>query len=527
MDAATSTDYDRRWWTLALLCLSLVVIGLDNTILNVALPTLVRDLGASTSSLQWIVESYVLVFAGLLLTAGSLGDRFGRRRALSFGLVVFGVGSLLSTVAGSSGHLIATRALMGVGGAFIMPSTLSILTNTFTVPAERGRAIAVWAGFSAMGIAVGPVFGGWLLAHFWWGSVFLVNIPVVAVALAGGRLAVPESRDPAPPRLDPIGAVLSVVGLTALVYAIIEAPGRGWTDGLTLATLAAAILLLAGFAAWELHSDHPMLDVHFFAKPRFTAASMSVALVFFALFGSLFLLTQYMQFVLGYSALGAGVRAVPIAVVLMVTAPLSARLVEHVGTKAVVAGGLVLVAVALGVLSQAIGVDTGFGPVLAGLVVLGMGMGLTMAPATESIMGSLPRHKAGVGSALNDTTRQVGGALGVAVLGSLLASSYQSSLDGAMAGSGLPRALADAGRSSVGGAVAAAQRLGGEPGRALAAAARRAYVDGMATGVLVAAGVALVGAVVALAFLPSRAPSEAVVIPFDGDVEPLEAAAGA
>ncbi|MGH9265709.1 MAG: MFS transporter, partial [Acidimicrobiales bacterium] len=314
MDAAAI--HGRRWWTLAVMCLSLMVIGVDNTILNVALPTLVRDLDATTSQLQWIVDSYTLVFAGLLLTAGSLGDRFGRRRALAGGLVIFGLGSVASAVAGSADQLILTRAVMGVGGALIMPATLSIISNVFTVPAERARAIAVWAGFSAMGIAIGPLSGGWLLEHFWWGSVFMVNIPIVALALLGGRLFVPESRDPAPRGLDPLGAVLSIVGLVALVWAIIEAPVHGWSDPTTLAAFALAAVVLGAFVAWERHTDHPMLDVRFFANPRFTAASTGVTMVFFALFGSAFVQTQYLQFVLGYSALEAGLRVAPIALVL-------------------------------------------------------------------------------------------------------------------------------------------------------------------------------------------------------------------
>jgi EmrB/QacA subfamily drug resistance transporter len=496
LDAATI--HARRWWTLAVMCLSLMVIGVDNTILNVALPTLVRDLDATTSQLQWIVDAYTLVFAGLLLTAGSLGDRYGRRRSLTIGLLIFGAGSVASALAGSANELIATRALMGVGGALIMPATLSIISNVFTVPAERGRAIAVWAGFSAMGIAIGPLSGGWLLEHFWWGAVFMVNIPIVALALLGGRLFVPESKDPAPRGLDPVGAVLSIVGLVTLVWGIIEAPVHGWTDPSTLTAFALAAVFLGGFVWWERRTDHPMLDVGFFTNPRFSAASIAVTLVFFALFGTTFLQTQYLQFVLGYSALEAGLRVGPIALVLMVTAPLSARLVERVGTKLVVAAGLAVVSIALVVLSFAT-VTSGYPPVLASLLIMGVGMGMTMAPATESIMGSLPRHKAGVGSAVNDTTRQVGGALGVAILGSLLASSYGSSL-----GEGVPAAA----RASVGGALQLAGQLGGEPGAALAAAARSAYVDGMGVGVLVAAGVALLGSVIALAFLPSRARME-------------------
>jgi EmrB/QacA subfamily drug resistance transporter len=480
------------------MCLSLMVIGVDNTILNVALPTLVRDLHATTSQLQWIVDAYTLVFAGLLLSAGSLGDRFGRRRGLSVGLLIFGVGSVASALVHSPNHLIATRALMGIGGALIMPATLSIISNVFTVPAERARAIAVWAGFSAMGIALGPLSGGWLLQHFWWGSVFMVNIPIVALALIGGRLFVPESKDPSPRGLDLVGALLSIVGLVILVWAIIEAPGRGWTQGSTLGAFLVAAVLLGSFVAWELHSDHPMLDVHFFANPRFTAASMAVTLVFFALFGSMFLQTQYLQFVLGYTALQAGLRVGPVAIVLMVAAPLSARLVERVGTKIVVAVGLTTVSVSLVILSLAT-VTSGYGPVLASMLIMGVGMGMTMAPATESIMGSLPRAKAGVGSAVNDTTRQVGGALGVAILGSLLASTYRHSL-----GSGVSAAA----RASVGGALSAARDLGGAQGAALAQSAKSAYVDGMSVGVLVAAGVALLGAFIALAFLPSRAKAE-------------------
>ena len=499
----------RRWWTLAVMCLSLMVIGVDNTILNVALPTLVRDLGATTSQLQWIVDSYTLVFAGLLLTAGSLGDRFGRRRALSIGLLVFGAGSVASALAGSAEQLILTRALMGIGGALIMPATLSIISNVFTVPAERGRAIAVWAGFSAMGIAIGPLSGGWLLEHFWWGSVFMVNIPIVLLALTGGRLFVPESKDPSPPGLDPLGALLSIAGLGVLVWAIIEAPVQGWSDPTTLSAFLAGAVLIAGFIAWELHTDHPMLDVHFFANPRFSAASTAVTLVFFALFGSTFLQTQYLQFVLGYSAFEAGLRVGPVALVLMVTAPLSARLVERVGTKYIVAGGLAIVSLSLVVLSFAT-VTSGYPLVLASILILGLGMGMTMAPATESIMGSLPRAKAGVGSAVNDTTRQIGGALGVAILGSLLASTYASSL-----GDAVPAAA----KASVGAALDLAGRLDGADGAALAASAKAAYVEGMGVGVLVAAGVALLGSVIALVFLPSRARMETEHPPETGKLD--------
>jgi EmrB/QacA subfamily drug resistance transporter len=500
--------YQKRWWTLAVLCLSLIVIGVDNTILNVALPTLVTDLHASTSQLQWIVDGYTLVFAGLLLTGGSLGDRFGRKGALSIGLVIFGLGSVLSAVAGSAGQLIATRSVMGIGGALIMPATLSIVTNVFTVPAERARAIGIWAGFSALGIAIGPLAGGYLLEHFYWGSVFLVNVPIVIAALVAGAFLVPTSKDPSAPRLDPVGAVLSITGLTALLWTIIEAPSKGWASSPTLIGFAAAVAVLGAFVIWELRSDHPMLNVSFFKNPRFTAASLAVTLTFFALFGSLFLTTQYLQSVLGFSALAAGVRIIPFAAVMMLLAPQSPKLAERFGTKLVVTAGLVLVALGLVALAF-VEPSAGYTPVFVSFVILASGMALTMAPATESIMGSLPRDKAGVGSAVNDTTRQVGGALGVAIIGSVYSSIYGSQIAHAIAGRGLPTEAAATITDSVGGALAVAKSVGGESGQALVGASRAAFVEGMHRGVLVGAAVALVGALIALIFLPARAPESA------------------
>src|SRR3954447_25472416 len=287
------SDHSRRWWTLAVLCLSLLVIGLDNTILNVALPTMQRDLDASASQLQWIVDVYMLVFAGVLLTAGSLGDRFGRKRVLNLGLAVFGLGSLGSALASSPELLIAMRALMGVGGAFIMPSTLSILTATFPAE-ERGKAIGIWAGFSGIGIAIGPVTGGWLIEHADWSWIFLVNLPVVVLALAAGRFLVPESRDAAAPALDWRGFALSFAGLSVLVWGLIEAPARGWTDGLVLGSFALACAGLVVFALWERRASAPMLEIALFRNPRFTASSASISLAFFALFGLIFFLTQYL-----------------------------------------------------------------------------------------------------------------------------------------------------------------------------------------------------------------------------------------
>jgi EmrB/QacA subfamily drug resistance transporter len=490
--------YPRRRPALAVLSLSLVVIGMDNTILNVALPTLVKDLDATASQLQWIVDSYVLVFAGLLLTMGAFGDRFGRKRALEAGMVIFAVASAASAWAGSAEVLIATRAAMGIGAALIMPSTLSIITDIFPAN-ERGRAIAAWAAIAGLGIVAGPVVGGWLLEHFWWGSVFLVNLPIVLAALIGGFVLVPESKDPDATPLDPLGAGLSIAGLSTLVYGIIEAPGNGWTNQVTLSAFGVAALLLTCFVVWELRSDHPMLRISFFRNPRFTAASVGITLVFFALFGTIFVLTQHLQFVLGYDALEAGWRVTPIAT-LVIGAPLAARIVERIGSKAVVTAGLSIVAVALWLISN-VDVGSGYGPIAGSLALMGIGMGATMAPATESIMGSLPLAKAGVGSAMNDTTRMVGGALGVAVIGSVLSSSYSDAIQPAL--SGLPAQAASAAGDSVGAALKIAGRLGPEATK-LVEAARTSFVEAMGDAVVVAAGVALLGALVALVFLPAR-----------------------
>jgi EmrB/QacA subfamily drug resistance transporter len=489
----TALPDPRRWWTLVVLCFSLLVIGLDNTILNVALPTMQRDLGAGASQLQWIVDSYMLVFAAVLLMAGALGDRFGRKRALTFGLVVFGLGSGLSALASSPDVLIATRALMGIGGAFIMPSTLSILTSTFQ-GAERAKAIGIWAAVAGIGIVIGPVTGGWLVEQGDWSLIFLVNLPIVVAALAAGRWLVPESRDPAVPRLDLGGFALSALGLGALVWAIIEAPDKGWTDGLVLAGFGTALVTLAAFVAWELRSAQPMLDVRLFRNRRFSAASGAITVAFFALFGTMFFLTQYLQSVLGYGAFESGLRLMPIAAGLIVGSPLSARLAEVVGTKRVVGAGLALIAAGLALLSFA-ELGSGYELIAAVLAILGLGMGLTMAPATESVMGSLSVDKAGVGSAVNDATRTTGGALGVAVLGSLVSSGYRAGMDGAT----------DVARDSLAGALAVAQRMGGPAGDGLAGTAQQAFVDGMHTAVLAAAAVAAAGSLFVLLALPARA----------------------
>jgi EmrB/QacA subfamily drug resistance transporter len=389
--AAGATPNPRRWRALGVLSLSLLVISLDNTILNVALPTIRTDLEAGSSQLQWIVDAYLLVFAGLLLSAGSLGDRFGRRKALFTGLTVFGIGSLCAALSGGSTELIASRALMGIGAAAIMPTTLSILTNIFPAH-ERPKAIAVWATVAGMGVAIGPITGGFLLEHFSWTSVFLVNLPVVATCLIAGAFLIPESRDPSSPRLDPVGAGLSIAGLTGIVWGLIEATDRGWTDSTILGSFAAGAAVLGLFIAWERRCPHPMLDVSVFRNLRFSAASVAVGFVFFALMGVVYFLTTYLQTVMGDSALQAGVHMTPVAAGLICATKLSVALTERVGTKIVIAAGLSTVAGALMVLSTAT-VDSGYALVGASLGLMGLGMGLAMSPATEAIMGALPRAR--------------------------------------------------------------------------------------------------------------------------------------
>ena len=504
----TTRAYRQRWWILGVLCLSLLVIIVDNSILNVALPRLQKDLNATFSQLQWMVDSYTLVFACLLLTAGSLGDRFGRKGALQLGMVVFGAGSLLSAFANSPSQLIGTRALMGIGGAFIMPSTLSLITNVFP-PEERGRAISYWAAIAGIGVALGPVSGGLLLERFYWGSIFLVNLPIVAVALVAGGILLPKSSDPSHPKLDLVGASLSITGLLALVYAIISGPLQGWGSARILGFFAVAAVLLGAFAYWESHSAHPMLNLEFFKNPRFSAASSGLMLIFFAMFGATFLLTQYLQFVIGYSPLRAGTALLPWAGIMLFVAPASARLTERVGTKRVVATGLSFATASLLFMSTLPATNIGYvKDVLPRLLLLAFGMGLTMAPATESIMGSLPRSMAGGGSAMNDTTRQVGGALGVAVVGSVMTSVYGSRVASAIAGAHLPISAKLAGQAKQD--LSTAYHLASDKHVSLAVQHKLvtqindAFVAGLHRGVLFAAAATALGVFIVLRYLPAR-----------------------
>jgi EmrB/QacA subfamily drug resistance transporter len=498
---APELTHTRRWWILAVLCLSLFMVVVDNTIVNVALPSLSLELGASTTGLQWIVDAYTLVFSALLLAGGHLGDRFGRRRALQVGLVVFAATSTLAALTTSTAQLVGARALMGVGAALIFPATLAIIVAVFTDVRERAAAIGIWSGVTGLAVAAGPVTGGLLLEHFWWGSIFLVNVPVAALALVAGWALVPDSRDPEPGRLDRVGLATSVVAVGLAIWAIIEGGHRGWTSPEILLAGAASVALLAWFVRYEARLAHPLLDVRLFGNPRFSAASLAIASAFFGLFGFIFLITQYMQLVQGYSPLEAGLRTVPFAVTTGVLSPVSILLMRRFGTTLVVAAGLGLMSLGF-VMAATLTADSAYvGPVLASMVTIAAGLGLTTSPATEAIMGALPEAKAGVGSAVNDTTRELGGTLGVAVVGSVFASIYGPEVAAALRGQ--PAEVVAAAEESMGAAVALSAQVPG--GEAILVAAQEAFMSGFATGSLVAAGATALGAVLALRWLPARA----------------------
>jgi EmrB/QacA subfamily drug resistance transporter len=488
------------------LLLAAFVINLDTTIVNVALPTLVRELRASNSQLQWVVDAFNLLFAGSVLAAGSLSDRFGRKGMLLAGLSVFGLASLAGGAVNSAGGLIAARAVMGIGAAMVFPSTLSLLTNVFRERRERALAIGLWGAITGAAIALGPIVGGWLLQLSDWRSIFFAMTPIALVAgvLVAGY--VPTSRDPRAPRTDRSGFALSSAMIVVLVYTIIEAPGQGWGSPRTLGGFALAAVLAAAFVAWERRTTHPMLDLSLFANPRFTAASVSVAISFFALSGFIFLVTQYFQFLKGYGPLSTGVRLLPVASCVAISSILGARLAVRIGTKLVVGAGL-LSMTAFYVWVSSVAVSTSYATIAAQMVVLGTGMGLTSAPATEAIMGVVPRAKAGVGSAVNDATRLLGGTLGVAVIGSVYASLYASRLLSALP-SGLPAAAARTAHGSVGAALALAGKLSDAGHPALAAAihngASEAFFRGFHTANYVAAGVAGAGAAMAFWLLPAH-----------------------
>ncbi|ARF55026.1 MFS transporter [Streptomyces gilvosporeus] len=497
----------RRWVILSVLMLSLLIVVLDNSILNVAMKTIASPvpsgLGATQSELEWAINAYTLVFAGLLFTSGLLGDRLGRKKMLLSGLTVFGVGSVLAGMAGSPTELIAFRAMMGLGGAFVMPATLAILMNVFERE-EQPRAIGIWAGGVGLAIAIGPIAGGLLLDHFWWGSVFLVNVPVVLVALGSMAVLVPDSKDPSPGRMDPFGVLLSVVGLVLLVYGIIKGGQLAdFTDPQVLGAIAAGLVVLTVFVLHQKRSAHPSIDIRYFRKPAFSAAVAAVALVFFALMGVTFFIVFYVQSVRGYSPLEAGLLILPLAVAQLTFSPRARHAVDRFGARAVCTVGMLTIAVTMsGMLLLTTDSPIWILEVL--FFLQGTGMAHIMPPVTVAIMQSLPREKAGSGSALNNVFRQVGGTLGVAVLGSLLSTTYRDGITAKLAAlPGIPAAARHAAGESIEATLGLARHLG-PAGRGLAASAQHAFVHAMHVTALGSASVAVVGAVVVAAFLPGK-----------------------
>ncbi len=493
----------RRWLLLAVMCLSLVMVVMSVSGLNVALPTIQRELGASATDLQWIVDAYAIVFAGLLLAAGALGDKYGRKRALQGGLVVFALGSIVAGLADAPPQIVVGRAISGIGAAFVMPATLSLITTVFP-PQERTKAIALWAAFAGAGGAIGPIVSGSLLHFdFWWGSTILVNVPIVGATLLAVTVLSPTSRDDDDTPLDPIGALLSLIGMAGLLFAIIEGQ-NGWTHAPVLVAFAVGFIGLAGFVAWELRAEHPMLPMEFFRVPSFSISSGVITAAFFVMFGFFFLTTQYLQFVKGYSPLRAGFATMPLGLSLIVVSPRSAALAQKIGPARVIAAGFVSIAAGFLLLSL-VEPDTSYLRLVVSFVLLGAGMGSSAAVATGQLMSSVPPGKAGVGSAVNDTTREVGGAFGIAVLGSILNSSYRNNID--LSSFGLPTEVLGAASESMGGALSASGTLPADLAMSLRTTAAATFSDAFATVSLVVAAVSLLGGIGVTLAYRSTAPT--------------------
>jgi EmrB/QacA subfamily drug resistance transporter len=502
-----SDTHRRRWAILAVLCVSVLLVTVDNTIVNVALPSIGRQLRASTGTLQWVVDAYSLVFAGLLLVGGNLADRLGRRLVLQAGLAAFVATSLGAAVAASSAQLITARAAMGVAAALVYPSTLALLSNVFTDPRERATAIGIWAGVSGLAVAVGPLAGGVLLDHFGWNSVFFFTAALGSVALVLNRIELPESVDPAPGRFDPLGALMSVTAMTALVYTVIEAPARGWRSTTTLAGFAASLAVVAGFVAWESHRPSPLLDVSLFTNARFSTGAAAIALAFFGLFGFIFLITLYFQAIRGYSPLRAGIATVPFAAITGAMSPVAIVLMKRFGTKCIVASGLAMMSAGF-VVAATITTTSGYwGRIIISMALMAAGLALTSGPASEAVVGAVPAAKTGAGSAVNDTTRELGGALGVAVIGSVFASRYAPDVSASLARLGLHGPAVNSARGSLIAGLASAARLPVGLRTPATDAVHHAFMAGMSAGSLAAAGVTALAALTAAICLPAQATS--------------------
>jgi EmrB/QacA subfamily drug resistance transporter len=503
------TPHPRRWLILAVLCLSLLVVVIDNMVLNIAIPALIRDLGASQADIQWIIDSYILVFAGLLLTAGSLSDRHGRRRGLVIGLVMFGGASVLATVCQTPGQLIAVRGLMGVGAAFLMPGTLSILTTVFD-DSERKKAIAIWSSVLMLGALGGPTLGGLLLEHFWWGSVFLLNVPIAVLGVVAALAIIPESRGPAS-RPDLLGALLSTVGMTALVWGVIPVAKDGWSSANTVGGFVVAAVFIAAFALWERRVAEPMLPMSLFKDRNFGGASLSIVLLSFSAGGVMLALTQYLQFVLGYGPMKAGLAFIPMLITVVAFNGIGVVVDKKLGTRVAVAAGLLLMGAGFGILAS-LAPDDGYWKLAVALVVMGAGSGTAGPAAYGTLLAALPPERAGVGSAVNDTVQQVGAALSVAVLGSVLTAVYRS---------GMPEGAGEPARNSIGDALGVAAATGDA---GLATAAKDAFVDALSTTSIVGVVGGVAAALVAVTVLrPKPKTSTVEEQPSTVDVlEPVE-----
>ncbi|MFF7114737.1 DHA2 family efflux MFS transporter permease subunit [Streptomyces albogriseolus] len=493
----------RRWLTLAVVSVSMLVVGLDTTVLNVALPTLVGELGASTSQLQWIVDSYALMSGSLVLFCGSLADRLGRKWIFMSGLALFTAASVLAAYAGSVTTLVLARGAMGVGEALIMPATLAVIGTVFPRGAERTKAIGIWSAAVGVGTVIGPMVGGWLLSHYWWGSVFLINLPLGVAGLIAAALLVPDSRAPGSGRLDPAGALLSVAAVGSVLWAVIEGPDRGWTSPAVRTAFAAGALLLTAFVVWQRRSASPMLPPRIFRHRALAAGDLLVMLGAFALIGTLFVAVQHFQFVLGYSAGQTGVRLGPAALALLVAGPLAGVLAPRLGMRAVSAAGLALLSASAAVLATTEATD-GYGRALVATLLLGAGAGLVITATSDAIVGSLPETDLGVGSATNSAAIQLGAATGVAVMGSLLSDRYRSGLEAGVVPAPVPEGLLESAMDSLGTALALAEHLPGDAGTVFAEAARRAFVDGMGPAMAAGSGVTAAGVLLALLLAPSR-----------------------
>jgi EmrB/QacA subfamily drug resistance transporter len=501
---SVSAHYDRRWMTLIVCCIVLFIVAIDNSVLNLALPSISRSLGATAGQLQWVVDAYTLVSAALLITTGAVSDHYGRKRMLRLGLALFGFGSLGAGLAVSTDMLIVCRSILGLAAAMVMPSTLSILTNVFRDHRERAQAIAIWSSIFAVGAGLGPLVGGYLLSHFAWSSVFYVNLPVVAVGLLGVGLFVPESRDDSAPKADVPGALFSISGLVSLVYAIIRSGEHGWLANDVLASLALAMMLLAAFAWWESRSAHPMLPLEFFKNMSFTGSSVALTISSFGLMGSLYFLSQYFQSVQGYAPLLAALCMLPMTPMGFAATLMSVRIDRKLGAKLTVSLGLFIAGTGLLALSLTAGIGTPYLTTFGVLLILSTGLGIIMSPATNAVMSSLPVGRAGIGAAMNDTTRQIGGTFGVAVLGALMNASYRAGIDSIAAANALPAQTSELIRSSIQSVQLAATQLPAGVAERVVTGARQAFVDGMSRSVLIGAMMMFVASVAALVILPAR-----------------------